>query len=129
MALIDPYTGGQDVEREAVLFAVLRERVRPAEASVARADEEISAWLDEAEEEGARILEQARADAAREAAAVRTQVHSLRQDIVGLLDRVDALLPVLDEAAGRRAAPRLVLLPGDRPPARRRRWERLLRRR
>lgn len=134
MALVDPYDeGSPDIEREAILFAVLRERVRPVEATLAHADEEITAWLDEAEEEGARILERARAEAAREAVAIRTQVHALRHDLVGLLERVDALLPVLDGAVAElpapvAPAPQLVLLPGPQAP-RRRRLARLLRKR
>ena len=133
MALVDPFhERTPDIQREAVLFAVLRERVRPVEATLAQADEEISTWLDEAEEEGARILERARAEAAREAVAVRAQVHALRDDLVGLLERVDALLPVLDGAAAElpaRAEPPLplVLLPGPAAPRRRRFARRLLR--
>jgi hypothetical protein len=133
MALVDPYDGPgtADIEREAILFAVLRERVRPVEASLVQADEEISAWLDEAEEEGARILERARAEAAREAVAIRTQVHALRADLVGLLERVDTLLPALEavpaEPPIEAPAPQLVLLPGP-PSPRRSRLSRLLRR-
>lgn len=68
-----------EVEREALFFAVLRERIRPVAepAALAEADTEITAWLDEAEEEGAAILERAR----QEAAQIRLAGHQHVEDV------------------------------------------------
>lgn len=90
-----PDEGAHEVEREAMFFAVLRERTRPA-APLSRtpaalpaaddalvryqeADREISEWLEEAEEEGRRILDQARAEAARLRLEAHEQAERLRQ--------------------------------------------------
>lgn len=84
----------QDYEREALFFAVLRERVRPREVGspvlpaatekeierrLSDAEVEISTWLDEAEEEGTRILERARSEAARLRNEAHAQAERFRQ--------------------------------------------------
>lgn len=89
-----PHEAGHDVEREALFFAVLRERARPVDVPappalgvtdeetrrrVEEAETEILEWLDEAEEEGARILERARAEAARLRFEGHEQAEQLRQ--------------------------------------------------
>lgn len=88
--------GMHEVEREAMFFAVLRERTRPIEAPrpveaveatalppggdrLQEADREIEAWLEEAEEEGNRILEQAREEATRLRMEAHEQAEGLRQ--------------------------------------------------
>src|SRR5438046_9278061 len=80
----------EDVEREALFFAVLRERTRQSVdkgepkglaaragdgemTALEHAQSEITAWLEEAEEEGASILERARVEAAR----LRLEAHDL----------------------------------------------------
>ncbi|HEX2039109.1 MAG TPA: hypothetical protein VHF47_05160 [Acidimicrobiales bacterium] len=91
MALVDP------IEREAPLFAILRERacaieaVDDVERQLQRADEEITEWLDEAEQEGVRILERARADAAHVRSALAAEVGELLHDVQSLHDRLAAL--------------------------------------
>lgn len=95
----DAQEDAHEVEREAVFFAVLRERARPVDAAqvieareatalpsatdvarrLAEADEQITAWLDEAEEEGDRIIEQARAEASRLRMEAHEQAERLRQ--------------------------------------------------
>lgn len=92
----DPSDGGaQEVEREAMFFAVLRERTRPVDplsrtpaalpavagtpSRYEEADREISEWLEEAEDEGRRILDQARAEAARLRLEAHEQAERLRQ--------------------------------------------------
>jgi len=88
MSMVGP---NDEVEREAILFAVLRERTRPSEPGalaraeedadrrLVRAEEEIALWLDEAEEEGAAILERARAEAARLRLEANEQAERARQ--------------------------------------------------
>lgn len=156
MALVDPHDfEGYDTEREAVLFAVLRERTRPGTLSLVpdddvvrrrlqAADDEISEWLEEAEAEGAAMLARARTEAEAAADAIRAQaqatvatlyddVRSLHQGIAGLLERADALLPALDVVSRTLEEGRTAALPAavdDVPPVGwRRRWGRLLRRR
>ena len=87
-----------EVEREAVFFGILRERLAPVEVlrpteddarqRLREADELICEWLDEAEAEGEAILERARAEAAqirlaaaREAAEVLAGVRSLQAQV------------------------------------------------
>src|SRR5205085_7914168 len=64
-----------DVEREAVVFALLRER--PCPDRLALVDEEITEWLEEADEERAAILDRAR----EEAAAIRMDAHERAEEL------------------------------------------------
>jgi regulator of protease activity HflC (stomatin/prohibitin superfamily) len=113
-----------EIEREAVFFGILRER--------ADVDAEICEWLDEAEAEGAAIVERARAEAARVQSRADASVRSLHDDVRRLQERLldvveqaTVLLPAL-EAADRSLG---VLPPASQPKLpRARRLARLLRR-
>jgi cell division septum initiation protein DivIVA len=108
MTLVDP------IEREALIFAVLRERacaieaVDDVERRLQRADAEITEWLHEAEEEGARILERARAEAEQVRSALAEEVGDLLRDVQSLHDRLAAL------AARAQGAPHAPEVPAPR---------------
>lgn len=116
--VVNGATGSEQVEREALFFAVLRERASsvgavgsPGESAgrrLSRVDEEITAWLEEADEEGERILEQARTEAAR----LRLEAHHHAEQLRLAAERGagdarrqrDTLLREGERAAAQRAA-------------------------
>jgi vacuolar-type H+-ATPase subunit H len=83
MSLVE-HEPSDDVEREAVVFALLRER--PSADRLALVDEEITEWLEEADEERAAILDRAR----EEAAAIRMDAHERAEELRLAGERAEA---------------------------------------